>query len=462
MRVSPVIFREYDIRGVVGRELNEEFAYALGRVFAIKLREDGKKKMVVGYDCRHSSRPFASSLSRGAVDEGIDVTITGMVPSPVLYYSIMKRGFDAGIQVTGSHNPPDMNGFKLCYGTQTLSGAQIQDLRIRMEGLDCDSPGAEKKGRISEENIIPEYVEDIVANCRPHMGLRKLKVVVDAGNGVGGMTGVAVLKSLGVELVELFCDPDGNFPNHHPDPTVPKYTVKLSAAVREYGADFGIGWDGDADRIGVVDEQGQNIFADILLLIYAREILKEKPGATIIGDVKCSNRLFEDLEKRGATAVMWKTGHSLLKKKLQETDAELAGELAGHIFFRHRFYGFDDAVYASARFAEIVSKWDGPVSQLAADLPPVCSTPEIQVDCSETTKFLVPVQLAEHFSADYPVVTLDGARITFPKGWALVRASNTVSCMIMRFEAEDEQSLKEYQNIVTAKVEALRYEVENS
>lgn len=462
MKVSPVIFREYDIRGIVGRELNEEFAYVLGRAFALKLREDGKKKMVVGHDCRHSSRPFASSLSRGASDEGIDVTIIGMVPSPVLYYSITKRRFDGGIQVTGSHNPPDMNGFKLCYGTHTLSGAEIQDLRVRIEALNGDSPPAEKKGRISEENIIPQYVEEIVTNCRPHMGPRKLKVVVDAGNGVGGMTGVAVLKSLGLELVELFCDPDGDFPNHHPDPTILKYTAKLSAAVQETGADFGIGWDGDADRIGVVDEQGQNIFADILLLLYAREILKEKPGATIIADVKCSNRLFEDLEKRGAKTIMWKTGHSLLKKKLQETKAELAGELAGHIFFRHRFFGFDDAVYASARFAEIVSKWNGPVSRMAADLSPACSTPEIKVDCSEEAKFTIPGQLAEYFAADYPVVTLDGARITFPKGWALVRASNTTSCIILRFEAEDEESLNEYQNIVTAKVDELLRDVKNS
>ena len=462
MKVSPVIFREYDIRGLVGSELSDEFAYGLGRAYGSKLAESAKGTVGIGYDCRHSSKGFAYALARGIAEEGFDVSVIGMAPSPVLYYSIYKRKLAGGIQVTGSHNPSDMNGFKLCIGTHTLSGAEIQDLKARMEAFEKTDAIPEKKGKISEDSIIPEYVDEIVGIIKPHMGARKLKVVVDAGNGVGGMTGIAVLKALGVELIELFCDPDGDFPNHHPDPTVLKYLTHLSNTVREHKADFGIGWDGDADRIGVVDEKGEVIFADLLLLLYARQILEEKPGCTIIADVKCTHRLFEDLEKRGANIIMSKTGHSLMKAKLHETKGEIAGELSGHIFFNHRFFGFDDAVYASARFAEIVSAWDGPVSGLVADLPKTFCTPELKLDASETDKFIIPGKVAESFNGTYPVVAIDGARIKFPKGWALVRASNTQPCMILRFEAEDEASLKEYQELVHGKIEEIRAQLANS
>lgn len=456
MKIVGHIFREYDIRGIVGPELNEDFAYLLGRALGELAKETGKSNVAVGYDCRHSSKGLAYSLARGIIDEGLDVAMLGMGPTPVLYYSIFKKGYGAGIQITGSHNPPDMNGFKMCIGSHTMYGKEIQDVKARMERLTGQEAALEKKGRITEENLIPQYVEEIIENCKPHVGKRKLRIAVDAGNGVGGMTGIAVLKGLGMDLIELFCDPDGSFPNHHPDPTVMKNLSHLSAAVRENNADFGVGWDGDADRIGIVDENGEPIFADLLLLLFARAILEEKPGATIIGDVKCTHRMFEDLEKRGANIIMSKTGHSLMKFKLEETKGEIAGELSGHMFFKHRFFGFDDAVYATARFVELVTRWDGPVSAMIADLPRTVSTPEIRYDCSEEAKFIIPDKLAEALKDDYPVNTTDGARITFDKGWALVRASNTTPCMILRFEAEDDASLKSYQDLIYGKIDEIK------
>jgi phosphomannomutase/phosphoglucomutase len=287
------------------------------------------------------------------------------------------------------------------------------------------------------------------------MGSRKLKVVVDGGNGVGGMVGPDVLRGLGVEVIELYCDPDGRFPNHHPDPTVLKNIVDLVAAVKAHGADFGIGWDGDADRIGVVDEKGEPVFGDMLLLIYGRAILAEKPGATIIGDVKCSSQLFDDLSSRGANAIMWKTGHSLIKGKLKETHGDLAGEMSGHIFFKHRYYGFDDALYASCRLVEIASKHAGPISSLLSGLAPMVSTPEIRVDCPEEIKFRI-AQEAQSAFADFKVDTIDGVRVTFPKGWGLVRASNTQPVLVMRFEAETPELLESYKKTVLGRIEDIK------
>lgn len=454
MNVNPQIFREYDIRGYVDVDLSNDFAYTLGRAYATLAKEHGKNEIGIGFDCRHSSEGYAEALARGLADEGIDAVITGVGPTPQLYFSIVGRNLGGGIQVTGSHNPPDMNGFKMCIGTHTLSGAEIQDLLTRFQALPKE-PSAPGKGKVSHSSTREEYINTIVEKVKPHMGSRKLKVVVDAGNGVGGLVGPQVLKALGVEVVELYCEPDGNFPNHHPDPTVLKNIQDLIAKVKETNADFGIGWDGDADRIGVVDEKGEVIWGDMLVLLYARAILKEVPNATIIGDVKCSSRLFEDLKKKGANAVMWKTGHSLIKAKLRELNADLAGEMSGHIFFKHRYFGFDDGLYASARLAEIVSSTDAAVSTMLSDLPPAVSTPEMRVDCPEEVKFKIP-ELAKSAFSEFEVSTVDGVRVNFPNGWGLVRASNTQPVLVMRFEATNEGDLAKYQELVLSRIEKIK------
>lgn len=454
MQINPVIFREYDIRGTVGTELSDEFARLLGRAYATLAKQHGQNRIGVGYDCRLSSPGYAKALAEGLAEEGLDVVITGEGPTPQLYYSVFANDLGGGIQVTGSHNPPDMNGFKILLGKQTLSGADIQDLKARCEQVVNTIPSG-KRGTISTLNIRQRYIDSIVENCKPHMGSRKLKVVVDAGNGVGGLVGPQVLRGLGIDVVELYCEPDGRFPNHHPDPTELKNIKDLIKVVKETKADFGIGWDGDADRIGVVDEKGDAVFGDMLLLIYGRAILEEKPGATIIGDVKCSRRLFDDLSARGANAIMWKTGHSLIKNKLKETHGDLGGEMSGHIFFKHRYFGFDDALYSSARLVEIMSKHSGPLSSLLSDLTPMCSTPEMRVDCPEAIKFKIAQQAQEAFK-EYKVDTIDGVRITFDRGWGLVRASNTQPVLVMRFEAESSELLESYKKLVVDRIEAIK------
>lgn len=454
MRINPVIFREYDIRGTVETELSDEFARVLGRAYGTLAKERGVNTIGVGHDCRLSSPAYAQALAEGLADEGLDVRMSGMGPTPQLYFSVFENKLGGGIQVTGSHNPPDMNGFKILLGTQTLSGADIQDLKARCEKVLGTAPSS-PRGTISSIAVQQKYIDSIISNCRPHIGPRALKVVVDAGNGVGGLVGPAVLRGLGVEVVELFCEPDGNFPNHHPDPTELKNIKDLVKAVKEHKADFGIGWDGDADRIGVVDEKGDVVFGDMLLLIYGRAILTEKPGATIIGDVKCSSQLFDDLARRGAHAIMWKTGHSLIKSKLKETGADLAGEMSGHIFFKHRYFGFDDALYSSARLVEIMSKHSGPLSSLLSDLKPMVSTPEMRIDCPEAIKFKIAQQAQAAFT-ECKVDTTDGVRITFDRGWGLVRASNTQPVLVMRFEAETSELLETYKKLVVDRIEMIK------
>jgi phosphomannomutase/phosphoglucomutase len=454
MQLNPVIFREYDIRGTVGTELSEEFARVLGRAYATLAKQHGHNRIGVGHDCRLSSPSYANALAEGLAEEGLDVVMTGEGPTPQLYYSVFANDLGGGIQVTGSHNPPDMNGFKILLGKQTLSGADIQDLKARCEKALQTTPSG-KRGTISSLDIRQRYINSIVENCKPHMGSRKLKVVVDAGNGVGGLIGPQALRGLGVEVIELYCEPDGRFPNHHPDPTELKNIKDLVKTVKETKADFGIGWDGDADRIGVVDEKGDVIFGDMLLLIYGRAILAEKPGATIIGDVKCSRRLFDDLSARGANSIMWKTGHSLIKNKLKETSGDLGGEMSGHIFFKHRYFGFDDALYSSARLVEIMSKHSGPLSSLLSDLTPMYSTPEMRIDCPETIKFAIAQRAQEAFT-EYKVDTIDGVRITFDKGWGLVRASNTQPVLVMRFEAESAELLEDYKKLVIDRIESIK------
>jgi phosphomannomutase/phosphoglucomutase len=454
-KLHPHVFREYDIRGTVDTELSEEFAYLLGRAYATMAKKNGRNRIAIGHDCRLSSPAYAIALGRGICDEGLDVFHTGMGPTPQLYYAVFTDGYGGGIQVTGSHNPPDMNGFKICLGTQTLSGTQIQELKTLCEELNGTAPSAAGVGKSTENLIRERYTQDLISRTLPHLGKRKLKVVCDAGNGVGGLVGPALLKGLGVETIELFCDADGTFPNHHPDPSVPKNLAQLIERVRATKADFGIAWDGDADRIGLVDEKGGIVFGDMLVLIFARQVLLEEPGATIIGDVKCSSLLFSDVAAKGGKPIMWKTGHSLIKNKLRETNAALGGEMSGHIFFKQRYFGFDDALYSTARMVEIMSSYAGSCSSLLADLPKTVSTPEIRVDCDEAIKFKLAAMAPELFK-EFPVDTTDGARISFEHGWGLVRASNTQPVLVLRFEALSANQLEQYQTLVTSRLDAAK------
>jgi phosphomannomutase/phosphoglucomutase len=450
--INPQSFREYDIRGIVDQDLSVEFARLLGRVYSLSIKGDDRP-VSIGRDCRLSSPQYAQALAEGVSSTGRRVELLGLGPTPQVYYSLYERELAGGIQVTGSHNPSNMNGFKICVGKTTISGAAIQELLKAMQTAQNETITPQPE-LIDEKPIQESYLKMLVDNLKPHMGERKLKVVVDAGNGVGGIVGPEVLRQLGCEVIELYCEPDGTFPNHHPDPTVMENIVDLKEAVMRENADCGVGWDGDADRIGVVDEKGDIIFGDMLLLLYGRAILESEPGATVIGDVKCSSRLFDGIKSAGGNPIMWKTGHSLIKAKLYEENAALAGEMSGHMFFKHRFYGFDDAVYATGRLVEMLSHTTQPISELLSDVPKSVSTPEIRVDCPEEFKFQVPKE-AEKVFEDYKTDLTDGVRVEFEEGWGLVRASNTQPALVMRFEAQSAEKLEEYQNKMTEGVEKI-------
>ena len=444
--MDPNIFREYDIRGIVGPQLTTDTVATLGKAIGTFFSQNGAKRIAIGYDARVSSPLFCDLLTQGFNMAGCDVVLIGMVPTPVLYHTVFTRDVDGGVMITGSHNPPDHNGFKICLGKSTLFGSQIQEIRQIAFSGDFASGG----GTVEHLEVLNEYCRDIAS--RIDLGPRKIKAVVDAGNGMGGVTGVPVYSQLGVELVELFTEPDSSFPNHHPDPTVTENLKDTIDTVRETKADIGIAFDGDGDRIGVVDENGRIIWGDELMVLLSRSILETRPGATIIAEVKCSQTLYDDIAKHGGNGIMWKAGHSLIKAKMKETDAALAGEMSGHIFFADRFYGFDDATYAGARVIEILSKTDKPLSELLSDLPTTFSTPELRVDCSDDTKFDVVAKVAEYFARDHEVITIDGARILFENGWGLVRASNTQAILVLRFEAQSDARLAEIRAIVESKV----------
>jgi phosphomannomutase/phosphoglucomutase len=443
------IFREYDIRGLVGTDLNEETVTILSRAIGTYFRRNEVKRVSLGYDARESSPIFRDLFVRGLNQSGLDVLDVGMVPTPLLYFTLFTEDVDAGVMITGSHNPANYNGFKLCLGKTTLHGAQVQEIKQIASTGDF----AEGVGTLEKKEIIDGYIDFVAENVK--FGDRKLKVVVDAGNGIGGIIGAPLYKKLGCELIEMFIEPDSRFPNHHPDPTVLENMQHAVAAVKENGADLAIAFDGDADRIGVVDEKGTVIWGDELMMIYSRSILETQPAATIIAEVKCSQRLFDDIAAKGGTPIMWKAGHSLIKAKMKETGAALAGEMSGHIFFADRFFGFDDAIYSGARLLEILSKTDKPLSEFLADLPPAFNTPEIRIDCPEERKFDIVSQLTEEFSKTNEVIDIDGARILFENGWGLVRASNTQAILVLRFEAESQEALEQIQSIVEARVHEL-------
>jgi phosphomannomutase/phosphoglucomutase len=446
------IFREYDIRGVVGTQLTDESVGTIGRALGRFFIQNGARRIAVGYDARESGPGFRDLITEGLNSCGIDVVLIGRVPTPVLYYSLHTLDVDGGVMITGSHNPPDHNGFKICLGTQALFGSQIREIG-RIASEQPSSAGIQLVGGVTTQNVIDAYREDVLS--RISLGGRHLKVVIDSGNGMGGVTAVPVYRELGCEVIDLYTEPDANFPNHHPDPTVEENLRDLIAAVREQHADLGIAFDGDGDRVGVVDENGRILWGDELMVLYSREVLKEHPASTIIAEVKCSQTLFDDIAAHGGTPLMWKAGHSLIKAKMKETKAALAGEMSGHMFFADRWYGFDDACYAAARLLEILSKTNKPLSQLTADLPKTFSTPELRFACSDDTKFAVVAAVADHFSTDHEVIAIDGARIKFDHGWGLVRPSNTQELLILRFEADTEEHLNWIRNTVESKVAEL-------
>jgi phosphomannomutase / phosphoglucomutase len=435
------IFREYDIRGKVSDELGQEDVYLLGRSLGTYFRERGAKSISLGRDCRLSSDDLAETLTQGLTGSGMTVVDVGMVPTPLLYFSLQYLKVDGGVQITGSHNPPEYNGFKVCLGKSTIYGDEIQKIRrIGESGV-----LAEGSGGLETAEMIAPYIEEVLGGVRTGPVMRK--VVVDAGNGVGGLVAPQLYERMGIRVEKLFCEPDGRFPNHHPDPTIPQNLDHLRRKVTATDADLGISFDGDADRIGVVERDGRIIWGDQLMILFARDILKTSPGAKIIGEVKCSQTLYDDIEKHGGIPIMWKAGHSLIKGKMKAEGALLAGEMSGHLFFADRYYGFDDAIYAGARLLEILTRDEKTLQDHLADVPVLVSTPEIRIDCPDDKKFGVVARLAEEFKKRYDVIDVDGARVLFDGGWGLVRASNTQPVLVLRFEAVDERRLQEIRKL---------------
>src|SRR5919107_1605608 len=434
MNVPKSIFRQYDVRGLVDRELTPEFARALGRAFGSVAHERlGRPAVVaVGRDNRPSGDALSRAVRKGITDAGGTAIDVGMLPTPALYFAVSALGTDAGLQVTGSHNPPEFNGFKMVLAGEAFHGEEILEL---WEIIMAERWRSGRGKETSDSSVLQRYREGIISR---HKLERAVRVVVDCGNGAGSVVAVSTLQGLGAEVTPLFCESDGTFPNHHPDPTVPENLRDLQMEVRRSGAELGIAFDGDADRIGAVDETGEIIFGDQLLVIFGRDAVRRfGPGTPVIFDVKSSDVLPAALKAAGAQPVMWRTGHSLIKAKMKELKAPLAGEMSGHMFFGGDYLGFDDALFAAARLLEIVSRQRFGLAALLADLPRTFATPEIRVECVEEQKFDLVERAALHFASLYPVNTIDGVRITFPHGWGLLRASNTQPVLVMRFEATD-------------------------
>ena len=444
------LFREYDLRGIVGSELTEDLAERVGRAYSTYVGKHGVKTISVGRDGRLSSPALHKALLKGLLAGGLDVIDMGICTSPLVYFSLFTLPVGGGIMITGSHNAAEYNGFKICVGKTAIHGQEIQELRRVME----TGAFVSGNGHLSEHPIIPDYLAYIRKSFY-HVKAHRLHVVIDSGNGAASLVAQQALELLGCQVTGLYCDLDGRFPNHHPDPTVLENLSDLMQAVKDHGADVGIGYDGDADRIGAVDEQGQVLWGDRLLVLYSRDILAVKPGSTIISEVKASQNLYDDIAKRGGRAIMWKTGHSLIKAKMKEEGAVLAGEMSGHMFFADRYFGYDDAVYASCRLVEILAKAQQPLSALVSDLPRLIVTPEIRVDLPDTVKFEVVEQIRKRFT-EYlkttqslgprklvrkKLITMDGVRAIFDEGWGLIRASNTQPALVLRFEATSSAQL---------------------
>jgi len=441
--IRPGVFRAYDIRGVVGEDFDPEWVACLGRAVGTFFRRKGLTSAVVGRDCRESSPEYEARLAAGLLSTGVDVIVLHMVPTPVLYYAIKQLGKHAGVMVTASHNPPQFNGFKIWAGEGTIHTDEIAAIHRIMAAGDFENG----RGLLSEHDIRPSYLERVTRDIRLD---RPVSVVVDGGNGAAGLLAAEALRRAGAEVTPLFCEPDGRFPNHHPDPVVEKNVGQLAATVRRTGADLGVGLDGDGDRLGVVDEKGNLLFGDRLLALFAREVLAGHPGATVIGEVKCSHLLYKDIAAHGGVPVMGAAGHSLMKDAMRRTGALLAGEMSGHLFFADRYYGFDDATYAALRLAGIVSRSPVPVSAMLGGWPETVSTPELRVDCPDAVKFAVVERAVAHFREGCEMDLTDGVRLVFPDGWALLRASNTQPALVLRFEADTPARLAEIRRLVEA------------
>ncbi len=447
--MNPEMFREYDIRGIAGKDMTEDDVVLIGKGVGTFLREHGCSRLTVGCDCRLTSDLYSKKVIEGLMSTGCDVIDIGVCPTPVLYFSIQHLEQEGGVMVTASHNPKEYNGFKLCLGLDSIHGEDIQTIFNIIK----EKSFVTGKGFLSAADVITpykEFVENNITITKP------IKVGVDAGNGTAGVVAVPVMKNLNCEVFDIYCDMDGTFPNHEADPTVEKNMQDLIALVKEKGLDVGIGYDGDGDRIGVVDEKGHIVFGDKLMIIFSREILSRKPGATFISEVKCSKTMYDDIEKHGGRPIMWKTGHSLIKKKKKEENAELGGEMSGHIFFSDRYFGFDDAIYASCRLLEILTNTGKKISELLSDLPITYSTPEIRVDCPDDKKFSVVKKATEFFRNRYKIVDIDGVRVLFEDGWGLVRASNTQPALVLRFEALSESRLLEIRNLVESTLDDIQ------
>ena len=452
--INESIFREYDIRGIVETELQDDVVERIASAFAVAFLKEGKQRIVVGRDGRPSSPHIHGIMIRILAKYGLEILDIGLVPTPVMYYTVFKQDLDGGIVITASHNPAEYNGFKTLVGKEAQSGAQIKEIyRTAVSG----KFPAEKPGQIRTVDIIPEYLDYITHNVKLN---KPLKVVVDAGNGTGGITAPVLYKKLGADVVDIFCDVDGTFPNHHPDPTKIENLKFLIDKVKTTGADLGIAFDGDGDRIGVVDQNGAILWGDQLTLIFARDILSRKPGEKIISEVKASEVLYSGIKKAGGVPIMWKTGHSLIKKKIVEEKAALAGEMSGHIFFNDKWFGFDDAVYAGARLLEILSNTRHSLTEILDTIPKAFNTPEIHVKTTDEAKFTIVSHLVAHFKKSYEVIDIDGARVKFPYGWALVRASNTQPSLVVRFEADSQAHLEEIRAIVEPAIKKTREQFE--
>ena len=428
MQPAPGIFREYDIRGVVGRDLDAEAAEAIGRAFGTYLSGVGVRRAAVGHDNRASSQVFYDAAIRGLTQTGCDVIKIGLAVTPMLYFALHHFGVDGGVMVTASHNPPEFNGFKLAHGSGTLFGPQVQEIRRIVEAGTFHS-GA---GTVDEREILPAYAG--MLRDRIRLGPRRLRVVADCGNGTAGAFVPEILRGWEVDVIPLYCDPDPAFPHHHPDPVEPRNLVDLTRAVGESRADAGLGFDGDGDRLGVVDDRGGILWGDLLMALYWREILAVHPGAVALVEVKCSQALIDEVRRLGGRPQFTQTGHSLIKARMRELGAVFAGEMSGHMFFADEYYGYDDAIYAAGRLLRILSQTDRPLSALAAEIPQYYATPEIRVACPDDRKHQVVASLAKEFKARYEVIDIDGVRIVLPDGWGLVRASNTQPVLVVRAE----------------------------
>jgi phosphomannomutase/phosphoglucomutase len=450
--IDPAIFRAYDVRGVVGKSLTNDVAKLLGQAIGSLMREKGLHEIVVGRDGRLSGPDLAGALSDGLRAAGIDVIDIGAVPTPVVYYATYRFNTGCGVAVTGSHNPPDYNGFKIVIGGETLSEDAIQDLYRRIAGNTLERDGG---GMLRHVDVVPDYIERITSDVQTE---RRLKLVVDCGNGIAGAVAPQVLEGIGCEVIPLYCEVDGNFPNHHPDPSDPHNLEDLILSVKQTGADLGLAFDGDGDRLGVVTRNGEIIFPDRTLMLFARDVLSRQPGATIIYDVKCTGHLKGQILDAGGSPLMWRTGHSLIKAKMRETDAELAGEMSGHFFFKERWYGFDDGVYAGARLLEILAgDIEGRTPEdIFATCPKGVSTPELKIEMAEGEhyRFIEKFREQAHFG-EATLVTIDGVRADWPDGWGLVRASNTTPVLVLRFDADNAEALKRIQGVFRSQLLAV-------